>query len=55
MPDRIEISECLCGEIVVKLVTRIYVKPVIRAIGIIPFVYLVDGMPVKKEKIASNV
>ena len=55
MTNRIEISECLRGEIAVELVTGIHVKTVIRAIGIIAFVNLVDGMPVKKEEITAKI
>ena len=55
MADRIEISEYFCREIPVKLVTGIHVKPVIRTIGVISFVHLVNGVPVKKEQVAAHV
>jgi len=55
MTNRIEIPEYLRSKIIVKLVTRIHVEPIIRAVGIVSLIHLVNGMPVKKEKIAADV
>src|SRR5215470_1774857 len=55
MTNRIEISEYFSGEIAVELVTGIHVKAIIRAIRVITFVHLVDGVPVKEEKVTPDI
>ena len=55
MTGRIEISKKFSRKIISKLVSGIHVKTIISAVGIISFIHLVDRVPVKEEKIASNI